>query len=98
MPFCHCVMFRWTDDVDAEHLARIQAGLDSMPATVDTIRRYRHGPDAGVNQGTYDYAVFGEFDDADGYITYRDHPHHQAFIAELITGHVAERATVQFEC
>ncbi len=90
-------MFRWNDDVDADHVAKVRAGLDAMPDHVDTIRRYRHGSDAGVNQGNYDYVVVGEFDDADGYIAYRDHPHHQAFIAELVTGRVAERAAVQFE-
>ena len=50
-----------------------------------------------MNPGNYDYVVVGEFDDVDGYLTYRDHPDHQAFIAELITSHVAERAAVQFE-
>ena len=96
MAFHHCVMFRW-NDVDAEHVAKIRAGLDSMPANVPTIRRYHHGSDAGVNPGNYDYVVVGEFDDADGYRAYRDHPHHTAFIAELVTGNVAERAAVQFE-
>jgi len=98
MPFCHCVMFRWNDDVDADHIARVKAGLDTMPDRIDSIRRYRHGTDAGVNAGTYDYAVMAEFDDVEGYLAYRDHPHHQRFIAELITGNVAERASVQFEC
>jgi len=51
----------------------------------------------GYVAGNYDYVVVGEFDDVDSYLTYRDHPDHQAFIAELITGYVAERAAVQFE-
>ena len=97
MAFHHCVMFRWTDAVDSDHIGRIAAGLDTMPGLIPEIKRYRHGRDAGVNAGNYDYVVVGEFDDVDGYLTYRDHPDHQAFIAELITGHVAERAAVQFE-
>ncbi|HWL45297.1 MAG TPA: Dabb family protein [Ilumatobacter sp.] len=96
MAFHHCVMFRWTADVDADHLARIRASLDTMPANVATIRGYHHGSDAGVNPGNYDYVVVGEFDDVEGYLAYRDHPYHTAFIAELITGYVAERGAVQF--
>jgi hypothetical protein len=30
-------------------------------------------------------------------VAYRDHPDHQRFIADHITGRVAERAAVQFE-
>ena len=97
MAFHHCVMFRWTDDVDADHIDRVAARLDTMPGLIPEIKRYHHGRDAGVNPGNYDYVVVGEFDDVDGYLTYRDQPDHQALIAELITGRVAERAAVQFE-
>ena len=74
----------------------MSAGLDTMPEHVPTIRRYRHGPNAGINPGTFDYAVVAEFDDVDGYLEYRDHPHHTAFIAEWITGRVTDRAATQF--
>jgi hypothetical protein len=97
MAFHHCVMFRWTDDVDADHIARVAARLDTLPGLIPEIKRYHHGRDAGVNAGNYDYVVVGEFDDVDGYLTYRDQPDHQELIAELITGRVAERAAVQFE-
>lgn len=98
MAFHHCVMYRWTDAVDAEHVTKLVAGLDSMPTNLPTIRRYHHGPDAGANPGknNFDYVVVGEFDDLDGYLAYRDHPHHTAFVAELITGFVADRAAIQF--
>jgi hypothetical protein len=96
MAFHHCVMFRWTDDVDADHIDRLASRLDTLPGLIPEIKRYHHGRDAGVNAGNYDYAVVGEFDDVDGYLTYRDNPDHQALIAELITGRVAERAAVQF--
>jgi hypothetical protein len=97
MAFHHCVMFRWADDVDADHIDRVASRLDTMPELIPEIKRYRHGRDAGVNAGNFDYVVVGEFDDVDGYLAYRDNPDHQALIAELITGHVAERAAVQFE-
>ena len=40
--------------------------------------------------------MVADFDDEAGYLTYRDHPDHQRFIAELITGKVSERAAVQY--
>lgn len=96
MAFHHAVMFRWTEAVDADHIAKVSAWLDELPGAIPTIRGYRHGADAGVNQGNFDYAVVGEFDDVEGYLTYRDDPYHQELIQTLIAGFVADRAAVQF--
>jgi hypothetical protein len=95
--FRHVVMFKWADDVDADHVAAVAAGLDGLVDAIPEIRSYRHGPDAGVNAGNFDYVVVGDFVSADDYVTYRDHPTHQAFIANLIAGRVADRAAVQYE-
>ena len=97
MPFRHVVMFTWTDEVDADHVARVRAGLDRMPTVIDTIRDYVHGPDVGESDGAYDYVVVADFDDIDGYRTYRDHPDHQQLIQDLIAGRVAARAAVQYD-
>lgn len=94
----HVVMFRWADDVDDRHVERVAAALDGLPAEIPEIARYAHGRDLGVNEGTYDYAVVGDFESAEGYVAYRDHPVHRSMIAELITGRVTDRAAVQFEC
>ena len=37
-----------------------------------------------------------DFASVDDYLVYRDHPDHRALIAELVTGHVATRAAVQY--
>ena len=50
------------------------------------------GPDAGINEGNYDFAVVADFDDADGYLGYRDHPAHRAVVDKHITPIVATRA------
>ncbi len=93
----HVVMFKWADGVDADHVAAVAAGLDNLAATIDQIKRYRHGPDIGLSDQNFDYVVVGDFDSADDYVAYRDHPVHQAFIAELIAGRVTERAAVQYD-
>ena len=94
--FRHVVMFRWADDVDDDHIAAAAAGFDKLAASIEEIDDYRHGPDLGLGDQNFDYVVVGDFASADHYAVYRDHPIHQAFIAEFITGRVSERAAVQY--
>jgi Stress responsive A/B Barrel Domain len=94
--FRHVVMFRWNDDVDAAHVAAVEAGLSTLPGLVPQIAEYRFGIDAGVNEGNFDFVVVADFASVDDYLVYRDHPDHRALIAELVTGHVATRAAVQY--
>lgn len=94
--FRHVVMFRWADDVDDAHVAAVAAGLDALVDVIPEIKVYRHGPDAGVNADNFDYVVVGDFDSVDDYLVYRDHPVHQQFIRDLISGRVAGRAAVQY--
>ena len=91
-------MFRWAGDVDDAHVERVAAALDGLPTAIPEIAGYRHGRDLTLADGNHDYAVVGDFDSADDYRIYRDHPVHQAFIADLIAGRIAERAALQFQC
>jgi hypothetical protein len=95
--FRHVVLFSWTQDAtEAQQLAMADE-LRKLPAAVDTIRAYKVGPDAGVDPGNFDFAVVAEFDDADGYRTYRDHPAHRTVVEQYVNPIVARRAGVQFE-
>jgi len=96
--FRHVVMFRWADGVDEAHVAEVGRRLDELAEAIPEVRAYRHGSDAGVNDGNFDYVVVGDFDAVDGYVVYRDHPVHAAFIADMIAGRVADRAAVQYHC
>lgn len=95
MPFRHIVMFKWVDDLDPSHVAVVSARLDTMPGLIDEVRGYRHGADAGVTEGNFDYAVVADFDSEADFLTYRNHPDHVQLIEEVITGRVAQRASVQ---
>ena len=97
MPFRHVVMFRWADDVEPDHVTGVRAALDALPGAIAGIRGFVHGSDVGVSEGNFDYALVADFDDADAWRAYRDHPQHQLFLAEHITGKVAERVAVQFQ-
>jgi stress responsive alpha/beta barrel protein len=95
--FRHVVLFSWAQDAtEAQQLAMADE-LRKLPAAVDSIRAYEVGPDAGVNPGNFDFAVVAEFDDADGYRAYRDHPAHRTVVEQYVNPIVARRAGVQFE-
>ena len=93
----HVVVLRWNDTVTDAHVAAVSAGLDALPALIPQIADYHHGPDQQLAPTNFDYSIVGDFESVDAYLTYRDHPEHQRFIADHITGRVADRAAVQFE-
>jgi hypothetical protein len=95
--FRHVVMFKWNDDVDAAHVETTGAALDALVATIPEVREYRHGPDLGISEGNYDYAIVGEYASVDDYVTYRDHPDHQQVIADYIKDRISARAAVQYD-
>ena len=93
----HVVLFRWTEQTTEEQKQRVAAELARLPALVPSLRAYHLGADLGLNPGNFDFAVAADFDDAGGYLAYRDHPEHRAIVAEFIQPIVAERAAVQYE-
>jgi hypothetical protein len=93
----HAVMFRWNPSTTSDDVAATSAALAELPAAIPEIRSYRFGSDAGINDGTFEFAVVAGFDSRDDYLVYRDHPVHRALTAEHIAPHAAERASIQFE-
>jgi Stress responsive A/B Barrel Domain len=99
MALRHVVMFRFTDDATEEQRQALSRGLDGMPAATGAVRAedYEHGCDAGINEASWDYVVVADFASVDDYLTYRDHPDHQALIRDLVQPIVGDRASVQYE-
>ena len=93
----HVVVFRWNDVVTDDRLIAMSAALDALPGAIPEIVAYRHGRDLGIGPTNFQYAITADFANADDFSVYRDHPEHQQFIAEHITGRVADRAAVQYE-
>ncbi|MEZ5382339.1 MAG: Dabb family protein [Microthrixaceae bacterium] len=91
----HVVMFRWAPDASSDALGRVSRGLEGLPAAISAVAKYRHGPDAGLADGNWDYVVVADFADEEAYREYRDHPAHQSLIADHIRPIVADRAAVQ---
>ena len=94
--FRHVVMMRWTEDTTPADVSAVIEGLGGLPAAIAEIRDYRFGPDAEINEGNFDFVVVADFESAEDYLAYRDHPVHRALIAERITPHLAERTAVQY--
>ena len=89
-------MFQWTADAtDAAKVAAADA-LTALPPQIPTVRDYRFGPDAGLADSNWDFVLVADFDDEAGYLTYRDHPAHQAVIADVLQPMIAQRAGVQY--
>jgi hypothetical protein len=93
----HVVMFRWAEEAPADAAERVAAALRTLPDAIPEIRRYDLGPDAGINEGSFDFVVVADFDDTASYLVYRDHPAHQRVIREVILPVVGQRAAVQYE-
>ena len=93
----HAVMFRWTPEATQEQKQRVTTELARLPALVPSLRAYRLGADLGLNPGNFDFAVVADFDDADGYLAYRDHPEHRAMISQFVQPVAAQRIGVQYE-
>ena len=92
----HVVMFRWKPETD-EAVAELARALGRLPSIIPEIRAYHFGADAGLNSGNYDFVVSADFDAADGYLAYRDHPEHRNVAESLIVPNMTDRAAVQFE-
>ena len=91
----HVVLLRWKDDTTPEDIAAIEAALGTLPVAIPELVAYRYGRDAGLAEGNWDFAIVADVVSVDDYVTYRDHPAHQAAITERIRPHAAERAAVQ---
>ena len=93
----HVVLFTWTDEMTEELEQQFAAELNALSPTLPGVRSYHAGPDAGIIEGNFDFAAVGDFDDADSYLAYRDHPQHQDIIGRLSRPNTKARASVQYE-
>lgn len=80
----HVVLFRFHDDTPDRPIEALDAALSALPRQIPAILDYRHGRDLGITDGTWDYAVVGDFADEAAYRSYAGHPAHR----DVITHHV----------
>lgn len=93
----HIAMFRWAPEATLDQKEEAAAQVALIPTFIESLRAFASGPDAGINPGTFEFAVTADFDDLDGYLTYRDDPRHREIVARYITPILGERAAIQYE-
>jgi len=93
----HIAAFKWTEQATEGQKQEAAAQVAKLPSLVVSVRAFAAGPDAGLNQGNFDFVVTADFDDEAGYLAYRDDPGHRDIVARFIVPILAERAAVQFE-
>jgi hypothetical protein len=93
--FRHVVLIRWKEGTTPEDVSAIEDALGTLPGLIPELVEYHFGRDAGVDGGNWDFAIVAGVASVEDYETYRDHPAHQAAIAERIRPHIAQRAAVQ---
>jgi hypothetical protein len=93
----HIVLMVWKQEATAEQKAEAAAQIASLPTVVPTIRAFASGPDAGIIENNYDFAVTADFDDAAGYLAYRNDPRHREIVARYIAPIRAQGAAIQYE-
>jgi hypothetical protein len=97
MTMRHVVCFRFHPDTSSEQVEALASGLRELPGIIPEIADYRVGPDLGINEASWDFAVAADFAGPEDFVVYRDHPEHQERIRTLVAPITAERVAVQFE-
>jgi Stress responsive A/B Barrel Domain len=92
----HVATFTFVEGVTEEQIANVTAGLAALPDTIPEIDGFTFGPDIGLNDGNAHYSVVADFASIDAYLAYRDHPAHEAVLADRIRPILVTRAAVQF--
>lgn len=97
MPIQHVVMFRFNEGTDPSAVDEMATGLRRLPGLIPQIATYVLGPDLGLSDGSWDFALSARFATVADFETYRAHPEHVSVIKDLIEPITAERRSVQFE-
>ncbi len=97
MPIQHVVMFRFREGTERSAVDDLAMGLRRLPGLIPQIATYALGPDLGISDGSWDFALSARFATVADFETYRSHPEHQAVVEDLVEPITEERRSVQFE-
>jgi hypothetical protein len=93
----HVVLFTWDEEMTDELERQFAAELTALAPRLAGLRSYHAGPDAGIIEGNFDFAVVADFDNAESYLAYRSNAEHQDIISRMSAPHAKSRASVQYE-
>jgi len=93
----HVVLFAWTSEATDKQKQQVAEELRALPPLITGLRSFQVGPDVGLIEGNFDFALVADFDDADSYLAYRNHPAHRAVVEQVIDPVAKQRVAVQYE-
>jgi hypothetical protein len=93
----HVVLFAWIPEATEKQKRQVAQELGALPPLLTGLRSFHVGPDAGIIDGNFDFAVVADFNDADSYLAYRNHPAHRAVVEQVTNPITKERVAVQYE-
>jgi len=93
----HVVLFAWIPEATDKQKHQAAEELRALPPLMTGLVSFHVGPDAGIIEGTFDFALVADFEDAESYLAYRNHPAHRAVVEQVINPIAKERVAVQYE-
>jgi hypothetical protein len=93
----HVALFAWIPEATDNQKQQVAQELRALPPLLTGLRAFQAGPDAGIIEGNFDFAVVADFDDTESYLAYRNHPAHRAVVEQVTSPITKDRATVQYE-
>ena len=93
----HVAVFSWLPEATPERRREASEAIATLPPLMTGLRAFAFGADAGLSDGNADFVVVADFDDAESYLAYRDHPAHQEVIKSAIRPITRQRMAIQFE-
>lgn len=93
----HVVLFAWIPEATDKQKRQVAEELRALPPLMTGLRSFQVGPDAGLIEGTFYFALVADFEDAQSYLAYRNHPAHRAVVEQVINPIAEERVAVQYE-
>ena len=91
----HIVLFKFTEGTTVEQIADYERDLLGYIATLEGVRSYVIGRDAGLNPNTFDFSIVAEFADEAAFRAYFDGDRHleiQRNTAEMIADKAASQS------
>ncbi len=93
----HTVLLRFRSDATENQIQSVLDGLATMPQKMGFIRRYEFGLDVGILEGNPNLAIVADFDSAEDWKKYQEHPDHQALVRDSISPILESMTRVQYE-
>jgi len=93
----HVVLLKFNETCSEAQVQALVDGMNGLAGQVPQLLSLKHGKDAGLSGGDYDYALVADFASEADYAAYLAHPAHRAVGASIVAI-MAGAAQAQFHC